>query len=188
MPSDKEYEDRITKCRRRGVLALWRQVEARNTHTLDWDAGKACEYCILRAFQLENATVIWPYHVYDQRDRSLELEQIDGAILVNGRYYLVSAKDEVEPINMEPIAKLRNQLLRRPWGVIGLVFSRSGFTSPALQETRLTANPPLLLWVGEEIDAALENGTMVQALEMKYRFAVTHGFCDYNSLRRSPGT
>src|ERR1700677_4471624 len=151
MPSDKEYEDRIAKCRRRDVLALWRQIEARNTP--GWDPGKACEYCILRAFQLENANVIWPYHVYDQRDRSLEREQIDGAILVNGRYFLVSAKDEVEPINMDPIAKLRNQLLRRPAGVIGLVFSRSGFTRPARQETALTANPPLLLWSGDEIDA-----------------------------------
>jgi hypothetical protein len=185
MPSDKEYEERISKCSRRGVLALWRQVEARDTP--GWDAGKACEYCILRAFQLEKATVFWPYHVYDRHDRSLELEQMDGAILVNGRYYILSVKDEADPLNIDPIAKLRNQLLRRPWGVVGLLFSRSGFTRQALAEARLTANPPVLLWVGEEIDAALRSRTMVRSLEAKYRVAVTHGRFDYNSIEPPSG-
>jgi hypothetical protein len=164
---------------------LWRQVEARDTP--GWDAGKACEYCILRAFQLEKATVFWPYRVYDRQDPSLELEQIDGTILVNGRYYLVSVKDESDPLNIDPIAKLRNQLLHRPWGVVGLVFSRSGFTRQALQEARLTANPPVLLWWGDEIDAALRSRTMMRSLDVKYRVAVTHGRFDYNSVEPPPG-
>ena len=184
MPSDKEYEERISKCSRRGVLALWRQVEARDTP--GWDAGKACEYCILRAFQLEKATVFWPYHVYDQHDPSLELEQMDGSILVNGRYYVVSVKDEADPLNIDPIAKLRNQLLRRPWGVVGLLFSRSGFTAQAYREAELTANPPVLLWAGVEIAAAIRTKTLVRALEAKYCHAVTHGFFDYRTVPASP--
>jgi hypothetical protein len=111
---------------------------------------------------------------------------LDGALLVHGRYYLASVKDEVEPINIEPIAKLRNQLLRRPWGVVGLMFSRSGFTPPAVQEAALTANPPVLLWAGDEIAATLRAGTMVQALEMKYRYAVTRGDFDFDTIRQSP--
>src|SRR5437588_13126836 len=121
------------------------------------------------------ATVFWPYHVYERHDPSPELEPMYGSILENGRYCLVSVKDEADPLNIDPIAKLRNQLLRRPWGVVGLLFSRSGFTSQAEREAEFTANPTVLLWDGFEIAAAIRTKTLVRAVEAKYCHAVTTG-------------
>ena len=93
-----------------------------------WPAGKAFEFLVLRAFELEGAEVRWPYEV--KLDGEV-IEQIDGAIHADGASWLVEAKDQRSPVNVEPIAKLRNQLLRRPAAARGLVFSTSGFTEPA---------------------------------------------------------
>ncbi|MFN9817569.1 MAG: ParA family protein, partial [Pseudanabaena sp.] len=44
----------------------------------------------------------------------------------------VESKDFADKkVDIAPIAKLRNQLLRRPTATVGLVFSRTGFTDPA---------------------------------------------------------
>jgi hypothetical protein len=54
-----------------------------------------------------------------------EVEQIDGVVYSDELACLVECKDEAGKVNFEPIAKLRNQLLRRPGAAIGMVFSRS---------------------------------------------------------------
>jgi hypothetical protein len=54
---------------------LWADIEARQTPS--WDAGKAFEYLIIRAFQLDGAEVKYPYSV---RLLGEELEQVDGVI------------------------------------------------------------------------------------------------------------
>src|SRR3954467_2820051 len=109
-----------------GVRQLWSEVQA---GTDVWDPGKAFEYLILRAFDLDGAVVEWPYSARLQRET---VEQIDGVVLVHGLTCLVESKSTAEAVNIEPIAKLRNQLLRRHSAAIGILFSRSGFTDPAL--------------------------------------------------------
>ncbi|MCC5621225.1 aminotransferase class I/II-fold pyridoxal phosphate-dependent enzyme, partial [Nostoc sp. CHAB 5715] len=42
------------------------------------------------------------------------LEQIDGVVYSEGLAYIIECKDECEAVDILPIAKLRNQLLRRP--------------------------------------------------------------------------
>ena len=59
-----------------------------------------------------------------------EVEQIDGSVRMAGLYCLVESKDETDNITIAPIAKIRNQLLRRPSGTIGLVFSTREFEPP----------------------------------------------------------
>ena len=56
------------------------------------------------------------------------VEQIDGAVHTNGLSCLIECKDQAGNVNIDPIAKLRNQLLRRPPAVCGILFSTSGFT------------------------------------------------------------
>jgi len=83
---------------------------------------------------------------------------------------------------VEPIAKLRNQLARRPAAAIGLVFNYNGFTEPARLLTRYLAPQTILLWAGGEIGYALRNQLMVQGLQVKFKYAVEHGVPDYNLL------
>jgi hypothetical protein len=59
------------------------------------------------------------------------VEEIDGAIHLPGLSCLVESKDWEKNVAIGPIVTMRSQLLRRPAGTIGLMFSRKTFTRPA---------------------------------------------------------
>ena len=87
-----------------------------------WEPGKAFEYLILRAFELEGAVVTWPYVIrLSPSETGGDTEQIDGAVYVDGLACIVEAKDTANTTRIEPIAKMRNQLLRRPSSSVGLI-------------------------------------------------------------------
>ena len=177
MPTEAEYREMIRANDHAGLVELWAAVEAGDTP--GWEPGKAFEYAILRAFELEDAQITWPYSV----ELSGEIvEQIDGVIYVAGQACLVESKHYSRPVNVEPIAKLRNQLARRPAATIGLVFSYQGFTEPARLLTRYLTPQTILLWTGSEIGYALRHQSMTHGLQMKYKYAVEHGLPDYNLL------
>lgn len=175
MPTYQEYESRIATYDWDAINSLWKKVEDR--HTPDWGAGKALEYLIIRAFQLEGANVKYPYSVSIEGE---EAEQIDGIVYSSGLSCLVECKDLTDKVNVEPIAKMRNQLLRRPSATIGIIFSRSGFTDPALTLAQFNAPQTILLWGTDEIDFALQYKYFQQGLIDKYRYCVSHGYPDYN--------
>jgi hypothetical protein len=170
-----DYEKKIAGYGWDTLLNLWNGIESGNTP--DWEAGKALEYLVLRAFQLEGADVTWPYSV---RINGEELEQIDGVVYSDGLACLIECKDTAERANIEPIAKLRNQLLRRPATAIGIVFSRNGFTEPAVTLARFLAPQTVLLWAGVEIAYALDKKCMRRTLVKKYRFCIERGLPDYD--------
>jgi hypothetical protein len=143
-----------------------------------WASGKAFEHIVLRGFELEGAEVIWPFNVQLIGET---VEQIDGAVYHGGLSCLVESKDYSEPINVEPIAKLRSQLTRRPPGTLGLVFARSGFTEPAKILTRMMSPLQILLWAYEELEASLHDQTLCRALITKYKYAVEQGMPDYDT-------
>ena len=136
-----------------------------------WPPGIAFEHIVIRAFEIEGATVQWSFVV---RQGSKIIEQIDGLAC------LVESKDYSAPINIEPIAKLKNQLSRRPVGTLGLVFARQGFTDPAKILARMMQPLNILLWEYEELELSLSTGTMCRALTTKFKFAVELGAPDYN--------
>ena len=171
---DAYYEEKILQHDWDDLLNLWQSIEKGNTP--GWQPGRALEYLVLRAFQLEGATVRWPYSV-DLDDQ--EIEQIDGAIHSDGLDCVIECKDTAKPINIGPLAKLRNQLLRRPSATVGIFFSRSGFTDPAILVVCFMAPQTILLWNGYEIAYALQNRVMRRGLVAKYRHCVTHGFPTY---------
>jgi hypothetical protein len=188
------YHSRISQCDWNDLLALWKAIQADSTP--GWEPGKAFEYLVLRAFQLEGAYIRWPYQVtvgdlVPQTETREIVEQIDGFIHTpDGLACLVECKDKGKDkkgmsirVNIEPIAKLRNQLLRRPSAVIGIVFSRSGFTNPASLLARFTAPQIILLWTGDEVDIALQNHWFCKGLLAKYRTCVALGLPDYHILR-----
>jgi hypothetical protein len=182
MPTPVEYEAQAKALDYAGLLTLWGEIVSRNTP--NWDTGKAFEYLILRAFEIEGAEVQYPYAVTMQ---DVEVEQIDGAVHVDGVSALVESKDfgDDRRVNIEPISKLRSQLLRRPSSTIGMLFSRTGFTDPALVLSQYLSPQTILVWQGQEIEYALNNSRFRRGLMVKYRMAVHRGVNDFSIL--TPG-
>lgn len=155
---------------------LWTAIENRTTPS--WAAGAAFEHLVLRCFQLCGARIIWPYSV--SLDEEI-VEQIDGMILFDHFTSLIEVKDTTDPISVEPIAKLRNQLLRRPAGIIGAVFSRAGFTSPARTLAQYTSPQAILLWSGEEVAYLLRGKrAFKESFARKFEFLAQKGIPDYD--------
>jgi hypothetical protein len=177
MPTGAEYEAKIAEYQWDDLITLWSAIESGDTKTLGWNAGKALEYLVLRAFQIDGADVTWPYSVYMD---SKELEQIDGVVYADGLACIIECKDKSEQIKFEPIAKLKSQLLRRPTSTIASVFSRNGFTESAETLTAAIAPHNVFLWTGSEIHYSLQNKCIRKSLIKKYRFCVEKGLPNYN--------
>ena len=175
MPTAEEYEAKVRTHGWDELGKLWEAIKRRDTP--GWDAGKALEYAIIRAFELDGATVRWPYPVSLFGE---EVEQIDGSVGFAGLYCLVESKDEKDNIAIAPITKLRSQLLRRPAGTVGLLFSSKGFTNPAIQLAHFTLPQAVLLWSGDEIEHCLEQKKIVGFCERKFRACVDFGIPDFN--------
>ncbi len=157
---------------------LWREIEAGSA--LGWPPGRALEHLVLRAFQLSGGEVAWPYRV---RMGDEVVEQIDGAVHVRGLSCIVECKDTAVPLSIDAVAKLRNQLLSRPAGAVGLLFSRSGFTLPATMLGRFVAPQTILLWDGNDIAYHLEHEDFAEGLVQRYRRSVENGMMKYDIPR-----
>jgi hypothetical protein len=159
------------------LAKLWDGIK--NRKTPGWGAGKAMEHLVLHAFQLSGADVIWPYSV---KFEGQVLEQIDGMVTSGAITCMIETKDHDSDINVEPLAKLRNQLMRRPAGVVGCVFSSTGFTAPAKTLAYYMAPHAILLWQGSEVEFLLEKQDFAGALKRKYQWLMQHGIPDYHVM------
>jgi hypothetical protein len=170
---DSEAEAKIQALEWAGLRDLWGKIQARDTP--DWEPGMAFEYLILRAFQLDGALVRWPYRVDLQGEI---VEQIDGLIVAAGLHAMVESKDQKDPIAIAPIAKLRSQLMRRPSATIGMIFSTSDYTGPALVLASYLAGQTILLWYAREITLASTREEILPLLEAKYLGCVKNAISD----------
>lgn len=173
-------EDFVEKIRKRGhddLVAMLDKV-SRNEEIEGWSPGAAFEHIIVRAFELEGAAVKYPF-IVTQPFR----EQIDGAIYCDGLACLIEAKDRATPVNIEPLAKLQNQLSRRPPGTLGIVFARNGFTRDASIQAGLMNPLRILLWEFGDLEYALQESAMRGMLARKYRYAVEHALPDMKRLQ-----
>jgi hypothetical protein len=177
MTQETEYQRRIAHFDGPGLVRLWEQIEARSVPESEWAPGKALEYLVLRAFELEGAEVRWPYLV---KLGDAVVEQIDGVVYSGGLCCVVECKDQKDNQDYGAVAKLRSQLLRRPAGTIGAVFSRTDFTQPAVILAQFTAPQCIVLWSGPEIGYAIRNRRMCPSLLAKYRHWVEHAWPFYN--------
>lgn len=173
MPVD--YVDRIRELDWPGLRRLWNEIEEGTA--AGWPPGRALEHLVLRAFELGGATVRWPYPV---RVDGAIVEQIDGAVYLGSLSCLVECKDTAAPTRVDAIAKLRNQLLRRHASVIGLMFSRKGFTASALTLAQYLAPQVILLWTGGDIAYLLEHEDFCSALRRKYQHSIEMGIPEYD--------
>ena len=165
-----DYAARIRLLDWEGLRDLWDR-SARGP-VPGWPAGRAFEHLILRAFELDGATVRWPFTVIFA---GAVVEQIDGAVYVGSLSCLVEAKDSMAEVDISVLAKLRVQLARRPAGTVGLVLSRTGFTPSAVALARYFAPQTVLLWSGAEVEECLQNESIASTLLAKYREYVEEG-------------
>ena len=182
MVTKSEYTKKISTYTWEDLETLWAAIQ--QCDTPEWLGGKAFEYLMLRAFQLDSAEIRWPYRVRFQRSGE-ELEQIDGVIYLGELAWLVECKDyhdadgQKKNINFEPVAKMRSQLMRRPSSALGSIFSSGGFTRPALILANFTSPQTILLWSGIEIAYCLAKRIFCRALVTKYRKCIEFGIHDY---------
>jgi Restriction endonuclease len=175
MPTEIDYQQRIAAYTRPQLLQLWQDIQT--SITPGWDPGKAFEYLVIRAFELEGAVVTYPFSV---RLGGTVVEQIDGAVYSDGLSCLVECKDQESNLAIDPVAKLRNQLLRRPLGLVGLVFSSTDFTESMLILAQYSANQAILLWNSSDLTYVLSRQRMRVGLIEKYRYCVERGLPHYN--------
>lgn len=161
------------------LRVLWDAIKARQTR--GWEPGKAFEYLVIRAFQRDGAAVTWPFSV---RLFGEEVEQIDGAVYWEGLSCLIESKDTSDNMTVAPIAKLRNQLLRRPAGTLGILFTSGGVTDAARSLAYFSLPQAILLWSGDELEHALHEERMGEFLIWKYRACVEFGMPDYDIRER----
>lgn len=175
-PSDKglEYIRRAEAMQWPEIDVLWSQIQI--DETADWTGGKALEYLVVRAFALSQLEVEYPY---DVPPGGRPLEQIDGLVYLHCHTFLIECKDK-ETIDIEAIAKLRNQLLRRPETTLGCVFVSGKFSAPALTVTDFSVPHRILLWSGVDIDACIQKRDFAEALKEKYRHLCRHGLTDHS--------
>ena len=174
MPTDTEYESMIQHFDKwKKLRDFWGKIQKADTP--GWAAGKAFEYLVLQAFNLDGGAVRWPYPVEIENE---VVEQIDGFVHIGRFSCVVESKHTGKAVAIAPLAKMRNQLLRRHSGAIGLVFSFSGFTNAAVILARYIAPQAILLWTGREIEQALDDNKMLEHLEYKYRTCLETGIPD----------
>lgn len=166
------------------LYKIWQSNCETTSSNSFWKKGKALEYIILRAFEIEGTFVKYPFEV---SVNNKIVEQIDGAIFADGLSVLCECKDyDWEKINIEPIAKLRSQLQRRPNGTIGCVFSMTDYTTSMTILMSFINGQTILLWDKDEIEYCLRYQCFTKALREKYRHAVEYAnyYFKYNISKK----
>ena len=164
-PSDKalEYIKRVEAMDWPEIRTLWDAIKAGPVD--NWEEGKALEHLVIRAFRLSGLDVEYPYDVPAGGN---PLEQIDGLVILGCHTFLVECKDK-DKVAIEPVAKLRNQLLRRPETTFGCVFVSGEFTSAALVIADFSLPHRILLWSGFEVAECIKRENFKVMLQNKYR-------------------
>lgn len=177
-----EYAQKIQALNWDELKVLWDNIL--NNNTPDWASGKAFEYLIIRMFELDKLEVRYPFSVplpYSSRS----MEQIDGVVYIDNIAILIESKDysndgKKSNINIEPIAKMRNQLNRRPYVSVGCVFSAGGFTEPVSTLIDYLGSETILLWQGEEIEKCLIDKNIKDFFKIKFKNRIEFGIHDFN--------
>lgn len=165
-PSEKNSIAKIRSYNWSKLLKLWKDIKAGNTPT--WASGKALEYMFVRAFDLNNAQVAFPYS-----NKLLQSqEQFDGFVYLSflGSGFIVECKDWSTPVSFDELSKLHGRLLYRTPSTYGIFVSKTGFTPSAMELLHLLSPHKILLWTFNDIDECFKNHKFVKALAYKYHY------------------
>ena len=168
------YWQRAASMSWKDLAGLWRQIK--DNSTSDWDDGKAFEHLVVRAFELSRLKVEYPF---DVPPGGRPIEQIDGVVFLGSIAFLIECKDR-QSNDVEAIAKLRNQLLRRPPSTMGCVLVSGEFTDAALILTDWAIPHRITLWTGNDIASGLEARDFASKLSEKYEHLCKFGMSDHS--------
>lgn len=158
---------------RADLLRIWDAIKAGQS-IAGWPPGKAFEYLVVRAFEIEGARVLWPFEVvYPQKFGTME--QVDGVVYLGERAFLLESKNQSEAMAVEAVARLRMRLESRPPGTMGVLFSVQNFTLPTEVFAQFATPLNVLLWENTDLDLALTNASMVASLRTKLEHATENG-------------
>jgi hypothetical protein len=183
MATPAELEAQIKVLNWNGLRTLWAAIQAGTPP--GWEGGEALEYLVIRAFEIdpdEPAAVRYPYEVSLFGEK---VEEIDGAVHLSGLSCLVESKEWGKNVAIGPIVKMRSQLLRRPAGTIGLMFSKKTFTKPAIYLAHFTMPQAVLLWSEFDLQIAMAEGRICQFLRLKHRVCCEDGIPDCDLRERN---
>lgn len=147
---------------------FWLKIKSKKTPK--WSKGKALEYMLVRAFDLEGAEVVYPYN----NNVLTAQEQFDGFIFIQelGAGFLIECKDWQDSVAFDELAKLHGRLTYRMSSTYGIFLSRSGFTASAVEMMYMMHPHNILLWSFDEIDECFKNHKFLKALKYKYQYAM----------------
>jgi hypothetical protein len=175
-PSDRalRYKQRAQQLSWDSLRDLWQEIKEGSTP--DWDDGKAFEHLVVRAFELSGLRVEYPY---DVPPAGKTIEQIDGIVYLGETPFLIECKDR-DSVDIVVIAKMRNQLLRRPPATMGCVFITNNFTEPALILADFAVPHQITLWTGDNIETGITANDFKDSLFTKYNDLCMYGMTDHS--------
>jgi hypothetical protein len=133
-------------------------------------AGWVFERWILEAFRLSGAAGHYPY------DNPQIQEQIDGLVFDGWQGFLIESKFQSRKIDIDPIYRLHVIVEQRLVGALGLFFSASGFTVPAVEKARALRPIRVLLFEADDLNWALQRpGSMMTMVQRKWLLALKEG-------------
>lgn len=147
---------------------FWSQIKDGNTP--GWSNGKALEYLLVRAFDLDGAEVVYPYNNTIHNAK----EQFDGYVYVRelGAGFLIECKDWSDNVSFDQLAKLHGRLTYRMPSTYGIFLSKNGFSASALELIFMMHPHNILLWSFNDIDECFKNHKFMKALKYKYQYAM----------------
>lgn len=155
------------------LLRVWEDIKARRP--IDgWPRGKAFEYFVVRAFDIEGLRVKWPYEVTYRQKLGI-VEQNDGFIYLGERPFLIESKDVSDPLEVESVAKLRFRLEARPPGTMSVLFNSTKFSLATEVFAQFAVPLNVVLWRGQDFDSVLPTASMAAGLQAKLDAATERG-------------
>jgi hypothetical protein len=163
---DRERETRLAQ-KREEQAERERQAQARAQVKADlfalfsekdpWKRGKQLENVLNRLFALDGLTIREAFHLNGDESEGI-VEQIDGVIDLDGQVYLVEMKWLSEKVSPNDLAVHHSRVFLRH-AANGMFISASGFTEPAIAQTKLALTKMVsVLCELEEIVMLFERG------------------------------
>ena len=167
-PSEITLMNRVRRYSWLQLENFWKRIKKGKTP--GWSPGKALEYMLVRAFELDGAVVVYPFN----NNVLTAQEQIDGYVFVKelGVGFLIECKDWSQNVAFDELAKLHGRLSYRMPSTYGIFLSRGGFTASAVEMMYLMHPHNILLWSFGEIDECFKKHKFMKALKYKYQYAM----------------
>ncbi len=112
-------------------------------------------------------------------------EQVDGAVQVLGKTYLLEIKYQNRPIPASKVYEFRGKIEGKLSGTLGIFWSMSGYSEDCLQAVRIGKDLNVILFDRSDLDAILDEEIKFnELLQEKVWIATTSGVVYYPSSQR----